>query len=198
MLICDVISLLNSLATLRSRRSCAFRSSAVSLRALSCFWNSSCVYGAFSSLNFWLDVGVGGHQSLALGALEHDLAVDQRAQHLQLLDFHLVVARVLAGRGELRFVLLFEIGVSDRASVHHRRHVGRRGASARACRKDNDSQKRSSHERQNYILQHARRCSANRWISFPSARCVFGSPRSQASAAIMNQNFLARESQRCD
>ena len=86
--------------------------------------------GRFELGEFRVHVGIGGHQAPLLGALQHDLVVDERAQDLQALDGHLIVAGML-GLSELGIlILLIELGEGDRAAVYRGGHAGRGGAVA--------------------------------------------------------------------
>ena len=87
--------------------------------------------GRFELGELRVHVRIGGHQAPLLGALQHDFVIDERAQDLQALDGHLVVAGML-GLAELGIlILLVEFGEGDGASVYRGRHAGRRGAIAR-------------------------------------------------------------------
>ena len=103
MLICEVISLLNSFCTLRSRRSCAFRSSTRHLARVQLLLKFFLRVRRLQLVELRLDVGIDRHQAQLLGALQHDFVVDQRAQHFQLLNQRLIAARTLPRRpAELR------------------------------------------------------------------------------------------------
>jgi hypothetical protein len=103
-------------------------SSAVILRDASCFFQ-------IGELRFYVRIDC--QQPHLLGALQHDLVVDQRAQHLQTLDGDLIVARPVGRRAELRLILFIELSVGDGPAVHHGRHVwrGRAVASAQGEKK---------------------------------------------------------------
>ena len=84
--------------------------------------------GRFQLGELRVHVGIRGHQAPLLGALQHDFVVDQRAQDLQALDGHLIVAGML-GLPELGIlILLVELGKGDRPAVHGGGHAGGRGA----------------------------------------------------------------------
>ncbi len=80
--------------------------------------------GGLQLVELRFDVRIHGHQAELLGPLQHDLVVNQRAEHFQLLNESLVATGTLSGPSELRFELLVQIRVADRASVDRCRHVG--------------------------------------------------------------------------
>ena len=148
MVMCEVISLLNSFSTVRSRRICAFRSSMVIFFCVELALKFLLGVGRLQLVDLRVDVGIHRHQPQLLGALQHDFVVDQAAQHFQLLRHHLVVVGVLGIRGGLlRLVRFVQFRVRNRTVVYHRRHIGGRRFAATGGQQDQRRCCRGCHQR---------------------------------------------------